>query len=121
VLTPSYWRSSECLAELESFRVREKKENVAVIYGLLFHEEGRNPDGIKLSIDDFQEHAYVYEGFRRSTRYGSFQGQVKSFAKRLASLIRNAPECESGWPVSKPSMAAKPAGARELRIERPKL
>jgi hypothetical protein len=39
----------------------------------------------------------------------------------LASMIRNAPECESNWPISVPSQVSKPAGARVLRIERPTL
>jgi hypothetical protein len=121
VLTPSYWRSSECLAELESFQSRQNKENVAIIYGVLFSEEGAIPDGIRLPFEDFTELAYVYNGFRNSERYGTFQDKVKNFAKLLASMIRNAPDCESSWPISLPSSVSKPAGVRELRIERPRL
>jgi hypothetical protein len=121
VLTPSYWRSPECLAELESFQAREKKENVANTYGVLFHEKGAVPDGIKLAVDDFSGHTYVYDGFRTAAGYGGLQDRVKSLAKLLASLIWNAPQCEASWPVSLPSQVVKPPGARELRIERPTL
>jgi hypothetical protein len=120
ILTPSYWRSSECLAELESFRVREKKENVAVTYGILFNKRGAVPEGTKLPVHDFTRHTFTYQGFRKSDEYGGFQNSVKEFAGLLANLISNAPECESSWPVSVPSAVVIPPAAREFRIERPR-
>src|SRR5207245_1999902 len=77
ILTPSYWRSSECLAELESFRARQRNENVAVTLGVLFHDSGRAPSGDTVSCSDFTSHAYVYEGFATSAKYGPFQDEVK--------------------------------------------
>src|SRR5262249_17014411 len=127
VLTAGYWRSSECLAELESFRARQDAEHLALTCGVLFHEGGKNPGegdkdpGSLMYVYDFQKHANVYEGFRRSARYGRFQNEVKQVATQLAELISNAPECETSWPVVEPATMAPRADAIPVRIVRPTL
>jgi hypothetical protein len=122
ILTASYWRSQECLAELESFRAREKDEQVAMVQGILFHERGACPADINIPVLDFTAHARVFEGFRSSAKYGDFQDQVQCLAKKLADLIKNAPErFEDRWPVRDPQQMVRPVEYRDLRIERPEL
>jgi hypothetical protein len=122
VLTAGYWRSPECLAELESFKARQELENTALTFGVLFHESGLNPTAPKLQIMDFQKHTYVYEGFRVSAKYGNFQDDVKIFARELAELIRNAPsECERFWPVLLPEEVMPQNMVPQVRIGRPSL
>jgi hypothetical protein len=112
ILTAEYWRSSECRAELESFRARQRNENVALMLGVLFHEAGSGLPGISgtsITSSDFKQHAYVYEGFRASRNYGDFQRDVRLFARQLAAIIRNVPDYEKTWPVVAPANAPPPA------------
>jgi hypothetical protein len=121
ILSAGFWRSSECLAEFESFRARQRNENVAVVLGVLFHETGSRFSGTSISSSDFKQHAYVYEGFRSSKGYGDFQHDVKLFARELAAIIRNVPDCEKSWPVIDPTSTIPPAAARQVRVTRPQL
>ncbi|SRR6266446_603741 len=120
VLTFPYWKSPQCLAELQSFRERQRNEKVALTLGVLFHEKGE-PSTSALAYLNFVPHARTYSGFERSETYGLFQHDVQDFAKQLASLISNAPPAYENWPVVSPAEVTPPTGSTQVQIPRPRL
>jgi hypothetical protein len=119
IISPSYWRSPECLAEWTSFREREKVENIKLIAGILFHGGSSFPAAWQDRwIVDFREYALTYRGYRNSEGYGDFEREVKTFAHELASFIECAPRYEPTWPVISPSHV-KPVTTARIRIPQP--
>jgi len=121
IYSSGYWQSQQCLAELDSFAIREREENRALTLGALFHDKGMNPAGPMPAHVDFRDHTGVFDGFRSASTYGLFQNQVKVFARQLAEMIASAPfESERWWPVTSPQAMTPPPAAR-IPIVRPTL
>lgn len=122
ISSPTYWESPECLAELESFKERQRLEKAAVMLGIVFHGDPGvfNASG-GVEWQDFKKHAQVYEGFRESAEYGPFQRAVKDFAMDLKKLLSNVPQYEGTWPVVAPAIAPVVPPPGGLRIGKPRL
>lgn len=120
ILSAGYWKSPECRAELNSFRARQKEENVSLMHGILFHQGGVDQSEPPLPpFDHFEAHNATFDGFKSSAPYGSFQEAVRRFAGKLATLIQNVPEAPDKWPVFNPLQVQLPASRARVKIGRP--
>lgn len=100
VLTPSYFSSPFCRAELWSFMEREGRPVVPIRFagGDMF------PMEIKmLQWFDFSDFAITGEAFKASTRYIDFQAAIQKLAPDVAAVIRRAPAFNPDAPVASPS------------------
>jgi hypothetical protein len=118
ISSSQYWGSPTCVAELETFKVRQRAAKVPVAIGLVFH--GEEPSNTTTEIDwtDFKDYAIAHKGYPFSADYTDFVRAIKKLSRQLAALIRNAPKYESSWPVVMPVSTAAGGGGR---IGRPRL
>lgn len=115
IASPGYWHSPECVAELETFRQRQKLANKTLALGVVFG--GDEPSIKEVKWENFTDYAKTYKGYSNSGEYGYFEDATKKLSERLAHLIADAPEFDVAWPVITPGAL----GDSSAHIDRPRL
>ena len=109
ILSPEYFRSKWCQAELQTMRKREQilglrtEENSSgLIYAVVF----ASPDLLTTEVQnikwkDMSDWATTYSEFRNSKKFESFEREMKLVCKELPKMIQRAPAWQD-WPVVTP-------------------
>lgn len=118
VWSASYFRSSWCMAEWQSFRKRDEQlgmfgpdNSSSLIYPILyagahndFHHDAQKP----LLKKDFSELNYPEPVFKESVAYLKFDDLVKEVARDLATRLRNLPPWNEAFPIVEPAPLPDP-------------
>ncbi|WP_394617407.1 TIR domain-containing protein [Lentzea sp. JNUCC 0626] len=107
LLTPPYFESDWCMAELESMHQREAMLGLAgsdisqgLIYPILYSDSDNFPDiGRMRSWQDFKEYAYAEAVYQDSVEYLGFCRQVRVLARDLVQLVQQVPPWSPDWPI----------------------
>lgn len=102
ICSPVYFKSSWCLSEWESFRLREEAIpfrglRIPVLFNDGEHYERQFLDDI--TYVDFRDVIYFTEGGEKDPISLRFQQRVEALAKAVASAVLNAPRFDPAWPV----------------------
>jgi hypothetical protein len=118
VLTPPYFESPWCMAELRTMYARERMLGLAssnrpqgLIYPILYSDSDNFPDeeGLRRSWWDFKELATPEPVFQESRDWIHFHRKVTDFAQDLVELLKQVPEWRSDWPdVERPDPVLLP-------------
>jgi hypothetical protein len=103
ILTPMYFKSSHCMAELESFSARESIEKAKLFSAIEWHNNKTFPESIRERCVSFREFAITARGYKNTDGYIRFQQRVKELAETLSALIASAPPYSKTWPVFAPA------------------
>jgi hypothetical protein len=128
VLSPSYFRSSWCLAEWDSVSEREKilgyrtLENPrGLVYPVCFHDGEHFPEAVKkIQYRDLKRFNRATPAFAQTADYYQFVGEMQTVADEIAHLISVAPAWQPTFPVVLPP-SAELAAAAPLTLEVPRL
>lgn len=110
VLSPEYFRSNWCKAELASMRNREaalqmrtEQNSGGLIYAAIFASPDLLPDDVRKHIQyiDLSAWATNQANFRESKRFETFEEKVKLICQELWKMIQRAPTWEE-WPIVTP-------------------
>lgn len=113
VLSPQYFRSKWCLAELASIKKREEilrlrteQHPGGLIYAVVFASPAFLPDEIRQHIQykDLSTWATNQANFRESRQFELFEQEIKRMCQELWQMIQRAPTWEE-WPVVLPDEA----------------
>jgi hypothetical protein len=107
LLTPPYFESDWCMAELESMQAREAMLGLAgadisqgLIYPILYSDSENFPDvGRMRSWQDFKEYAHPDPVYQDSVDYLPFCKQVRVLARDLVQLAKQVPPWSPDWPI----------------------
>lgn len=112
-LSPHYFQSNWCVAELQTFLERTRMTQANLIVPIVLHGGEDFPDAVRvIQWADFREYVYVGAGFRESTKYFEFQTRVRDLAHLLVNLLRKVPAFDKDWPIVSLDEAAKAVSAR---------
>jgi hypothetical protein len=98
---PTYFYSSWCLSEWQSFQKRAEminRERQKLVVPMKIH---RNlPANVKsFHVEDFTAYATSFwEAFQRSPKVLDFEDRLKAFAGIVAGVVRDAPNFQD-WPI----------------------
>jgi hypothetical protein len=110
LLSPSYFRSQWCLVEWDSFRTRSHSERRELVVPTILSQGTTVRRAVGDTMwADFSEYTIIGEGFRRTERYVAFQDEIKRLAKRVATVIANAPAWKDFSVCDPPVTAVAPA------------
>lgn len=105
IWTPSYFKSSWCWAEWQTFRKRAqlaRTPNVNLVVPIRWCDGDHFPAEAKnTQWEDFNEFAMTGPAFRSTVGFLDFQKKVHSFAAKVAAEIDKAPAADE-WPVVTP-------------------
>jgi hypothetical protein len=107
LLTPHYFESDWCMAELESMRAREAMLGLAgadvsqgLIYPILYSDSDNFPLIERMrSWQDFKDYAYPEPVYQDSVDYLSFVRRVRDLARDLVQLASQVPAWSPDWPI----------------------
>ena len=107
LLTPPYFESDWCMAELESMQAREAMLGLAgadisqgLIYPILYSDSENFPDvGRMRSWQDFKEYAHPDAVYQDSVDYLAFCRQIRVLARDLVQLAKQVPPWSPDWPI----------------------
>ncbi len=103
VWTPSYFQSSWCVSEWQSFLEREKLLNIEVqglIAPLKFHDGEHFPEEARrVGWEDVAPYASTVPAFWNSAKAIELEARLKAFAESVAQIIRRAPRFCPDWPI----------------------
>ncbi len=107
LLTPHYFESDWCMAELESMRAREALLGLAgadisqgLIYPILYSDSDNFPvDERMRSWQDFKEYAHPDPVYQDSVDYLPFCRQIRVLARDLVQLAKQVPPWSAEWPI----------------------
>lgn len=107
VMTPSYFRSGWCLAELYSMRAREEMLGFAsakipqgLVYPILFSDSENFPETERMrKWHDFKEFAHPDPVYQQTVDYIHFHKEVKQLARDLVELVSQVPDWQPDWPI----------------------
>lgn len=125
MLTPNYFESKWCMAELSSMRAREEILGLAgpeisqgLIYPILYSDSENFPTHERLrSWVNFKEFAHPDPVYQQTADYVGFHREVNKLAEDLVQLLRKVPNWQPDWPiVEKPDPVIIPP-ARLPRFE----
>lgn len=111
VLTPPYFDSRWCRAELRSMYAREKLLGLAdtgqpqgLIYPILYSDSQNFPteDSLNRSWWDFKSLATPEPVFQESRDWPSFHKLVTEFAEDIVDLLDQVPPWRADWPLIDP-------------------
>jgi TIR domain-containing protein len=115
IWSPVYFNSSWCIAELESFRARERllgigkgQKTLGLIYPVLFTKPLKKPPEYlplklkKIQYYDLSDWTITSPGFKSTALHVDFEQQVKILCPVLAKMILSAPKWQADWPVRTP-------------------
>lgn len=116
VLSPPYFRSSWCQAELDTMFLRERllglrtaENRAGLILPVRFHDGEHFPSHVRqMRPENFSDWAYGAPYFSNSEHHIGFVEAVKRFAMRLARRLPEAPAWQQDWPVSLPEPTPVP-------------
>jgi len=107
LLTPHYYESEWCLAELRSMQARERLLGLAgteipqgLIYPILYSDSENFPlSERQRSWVDFKEYAHPDPVYQQTADFINFHKRMRQLAADLVELVRQAPEWRPDWPV----------------------
>lgn len=107
LLTPYYFESSWCMAELRNMQERQRVLGLAspshpqgLVYPILYSDSENFPDeGREISWWDFKEFANPDPVFQESREFVYFHRRVIDLARDLVQLLPQVPEWQADWPV----------------------
>jgi hypothetical protein len=109
VFTNPYFRSSYCLAELNTMIAREnalalraRGSSQGIIYPVRFYGDDYPETIREIQWVDMSDWAYPDVSFRETVQYIGFVDAVRAFATKLAHCLPLAPEWAPDWPERLP-------------------
>jgi hypothetical protein len=107
VLTPPYFESPWCRAEMESMRARERMLGLGgvdhpqgLVYRILYSDSANFPlEAREFSWWDFKAFSTPEPVFQESRDWVPFHHEVTAFAEDLAALLPQVPEWQADWPA----------------------
>lgn len=117
LLTPPYYQSEWCMAELQSMRAREQLLGLAsaeipqgLIYPILYSDSENFPlSERERSWVDFKEFAHPDPVYQQTAEFNNFHKRMRELAVDLVDLVRQAPEWRPDWPIiERPDPVLKP-------------
>jgi hypothetical protein len=107
LLTPHYFTSAWCMAELRSMQAREKLLGLAgpeisqgLIYPILYSDSENFPiEERQRSWLDFKEFAHPDPVYQQTTEFVHFHRKVNELASDLVQLVRQVPDWQPDWPI----------------------
>jgi hypothetical protein len=107
LLTPNYFTSKWCMAELASMRERERLLGLAgaeisqgLIYPILYSDSDNFPiEERTRSWVDFKEFAHPDPVYQQTADFVHFHRRVNELASDLVQLVQQVPEWQPDWPL----------------------
>ena len=108
LLTPPYFQSAWCTAEMDTMRAREKMLGLAgqacpqgLVYPILYSDSDNFPDHARrISRWDFKDLSTPEMVFQESRDWILFHRRVTEVAQDLAELLKQVPDWQPDWPVA---------------------
>ena len=124
VLSPNYFRSRWCVAELQTMRERERVLNLrtidnprGLIHGVRFHDGDAFPPEVRsMQQLDVTDLTWSTPAFRETAAYVDLERKVRDFVDELAAALVTAPGWCDGWPVATPEPEADPSASALPRL-----
>ena len=109
ILSPEYFRSKWCQAELQTMRQREHllglrtdEDSSGLIYAVVFAGPKLLPPEVQtIQPKDMSQWATTYSDFRRSQKFESFESEMKRICEEISQIVQRAPAWQD-WPVITP-------------------
>jgi hypothetical protein len=102
VMSPLYFTSAYCLAEIGTFIEREdhlRKSRGSLISSARFHDGASYPLPFShMQSEDFAEFANPASAFWQSPAGVAFEPRIRTFTSTIASKIKTAPDWDSSFP-----------------------
>ncbi len=101
IWSPQYFRSPYCVAEWLSFHERSRRTNKLLI-APASRCDGENfpSDAREFQFASFNKYAHTVTSFWKTDRAAEFEDQlIKPFASDVASMIRDAPDHSTDFPI----------------------
>ena len=102
VMSPLYFTSAHCLAEINTFIKREDhlgQNRGSLISCARFHDGASYPEPFsKLQAEDFAEFANPASAFWNSPAGVEFEFRISAFANAIAQKIKAAPDWDDSFP-----------------------
>jgi hypothetical protein len=104
VLSPQYFRSRWCLAELQSMADREKLlGHNGLIYPVLFSDSDNFPSFAReRSWHDLKKWNLPDIGFQQTEEWLGFHREIEDVAMKIAQRLAEVPDWQPDWPVHRP-------------------
>lgn len=110
VLSPSYFRSEWCLAELATMQARERhlghrrtSGSPFLIFPVKFNDGKHFADSVKgITTVDLSDWNQPSEAFAQTPAYVDLTKAIERFAEGVADRLDSAPEWDPDWPVETP-------------------
>lgn len=103
VWQPSYFQSSWCVSEWRSFRAREGGDaasRTSLIAPLVYHDGEHFPkEAQDTQSCDVSTYASTLRAFLEGPKMAEFEDVLKSFSKRVAAMVTNAPPFDPNYPI----------------------
>ncbi len=102
ILSPDYFKSKWCYAEILSFLKRQENLNTTggLILSARFHDGHSFPKKIKdIQQQDFSEYASISSSFWETRKAAEFGEKIKAFAQVIAEQIKNVPDFQNDFPI----------------------
>ena len=119
VLSPLYFTSAYCLAEIGTFIAREdhlRLNRGTLISCVRFHDGSTYPLPFKnMQSEDFAPYANPAKAFWASQDSVAFEPRIRDFARRVAKKILAAPPWDQGFPKPIYNSAVSPPPERIMR------
>jgi hypothetical protein len=109
ILSPDYFRSKWCQAELQTMQRREQLLDLrtdqnpsGLIYSVVFASPEFFPPEIqRIQSKDMSPWATTFSNFKSSQNFPLFESEIKNVCKELRQFIQGAPVWQD-WPVVTP-------------------
>jgi len=99
ILSPDYFKSPWCRAEISTFLARQDR----IIVAASFHDgQSFPPDTKKIQYADFNAYANVMPGFWETKTAVEFGDKLREFAESIAKAIGKAPPFDDDFPLVLP-------------------
>lgn len=107
LLTPHYFTSAWCMAELRSMQAREEMLGLAgpevsqgLIYPILYSDSQNFPvEERQRSWLDFKEFAHPDPVYQQTVEFVHFHRKVTELASDLVQLVQQVPPWRDDWPI----------------------
>ena len=120
VLTPSYFRSRACLAELETFSLRSSDRSTPWFIPILFSGTiSQFPEYVRrYQFVDLSRYMFSGKAFQETTDYLEFQQGVRGLARVLGEALSKTPPLYPNWRVVEPRATNLPLGDSSVALPR---
>jgi hypothetical protein len=112
IWSPSYFQSSWCVSEWQSFLERERIVRIephGLIAPLKFHDgEHFPPEARRIEWEDVAAYAVTVPAFWTSSKAVELEIKLKAFAGGVANIVRRAPPFRPDWPIVEADGLAAP-------------